>query len=166
MCMKCEMRLVLSSVTMTTHHMFLLPQSCIWGCSVAACTRLCGHHWTPSCTVLQSSLCWSHQLSGCLSVYRTYKHFTPTLIELPHTNRRYILYTRYSVIADAHPFPTKSELGGVLSRSHEFRVSSRVQPLSSRPSSQSWSPLQTRDWLIHWPAGVQETFKLENEENL
>lgn len=52
---------------------FLLPQSCTWGCSEAACREFCGRHWTPSCTVLQSSPCWSRLLSGCLSGCRTYR---------------------------------------------------------------------------------------------
>lgn len=62
----------------------------------------------------------------------------------------------FSFIAAAHPFPIRSELGGGLSRSHESWLPSGLQPLSSRPSSQSWSPLQTRDWLMHWPAEAQE----------
>lgn len=56
-----------------------------------------------------------------------------------------------------HPLPVKSELGGVLSSSHEYWLLSGSQPLSSRPSSQSWSPLHTRDRLMHWPAGFSFT---------
>lgn len=51
-----------------------------------------------------------------------------------------------------YPRPVKSEFGGVLSRSHVARLLSSPQFRSSSPSSQSWSPLHTRDWLIHWPA--------------
>lgn len=51
--------------------LFDSPQSYIWGCYVAVCTRLYGHHWTPSYTALQSSECWSHLLSVSLLGYRT-----------------------------------------------------------------------------------------------
>lgn len=45
----------------------------------------------------------------------------------------------------SHPLPVSSEFGGVLSMSQMFCRSSGAQFLSSRPSSQSWSPLHTSD---------------------
>lgn len=144
--------------------MFILPQSCTGGCSGAVCTRFYGHHWTPSCTDLQSSVCWLHPLSSCLSARHNYKIW--------HTKFAWwtfikVMFFSFSCFEpniwywfrsrENHPLPVKSELGGVLSRSHEYWLLSGSQPLSSSPSSQSWSPLHTRDWLMHWPAGFSFT---------
>lgn len=54
-----------------------------------------------------------------------------------------------------YPVPVSSEFGGVLSVSHTVVFSSHWS--SSAPSSsQSWSPLHTRDLLIHWPKSEQK----------
>lgn len=51
-----------------------------------------------------------------------------------------------------YPFPVSSMLGGGLSRSHEGLLSKSSHLSSSAlSSSQSESPLQTKDLLMHWP---------------
>lgn len=60
--------------------LFDSPQSYIWGCCVAVCTRLYGHRWTPSYTALQSFECWSHLLSVSLLAHHTCTAHTHTHI--------------------------------------------------------------------------------------
>lgn len=57
-----------------------------------------------------------------------------------------------------YPFPVSSMLGGGLSRSQERLLSVSSHPSSSAPSSsQSESPLQTSDLLMHWPDHEKST---------
>lgn len=54
-----------------------------------------------------------------------------------------------------YPVPVSSEFGGVLSVSHTVLFSSH-RSSSAPSSSQSWSPLHTRDLLMHWPKSEQK----------
>lgn len=54
-----------------------------------------------------------------------------------------------------YPVPVSSEFGGVLSISHTVIFSSH-RSSSAPSSSQSWSPLHTRDLLMHWPKSEQK----------
>lgn len=54
-----------------------------------------------------------------------------------------------------YPVPVSSEFGGVLSISHTVFFSSH-RSSSAPSSSQSWSPLHTRDRLMHWPKSEQK----------
>lgn len=53
-----------------------------------------------------------------------------------------------------YPLPVRSELGGGFCSLHT-KVTLPLQRCSSKPSSQSWSPLHTKDGLMHWPINKQ-----------
>lgn len=131
------------------------PWSCTGVCWGEACRRFGGRRCRLFGTGPQSFLCWWRWLSSFLTPRRTCSGYQNRVLKyLPETfGLNWIHFC--GVCGErlvAYPNPKSSMFGGRVDFVHMMNFS--MGHCSSSPSSsQSWSPLHTRDWLMHFPEG-------------
>lgn len=97
-------------------------------------------------------------------------HIIPTEAEtIPSVSMSFLLQRVYTTANRSmsrfvpYPSPRSSVLGGRAESVHTMYFCNGSQTFSSSPSSsQSWSPLHTRDWLTHIPEGQKTDRHLRN----